>query len=59
MQDGEKLKQVLEYIHGSMDLDYTIVTDDMLGGTMVTWVDATFPVHMDMQRSHTSGVISF
>ncbi len=58
-QDREKLKrgvQVLEYIHGSMDREYTIGADDM--GRMMTWVDAAFAVHPDM-KSHTGGVISF
>ena len=55
-QDREKLLRVLEYIHGSMDSEYTIGADNM--GKMMTWVDAAFAVHPDM-KSHTGGVISF
>jgi hypothetical protein len=55
-QDRDKLRRVLEYIHGSMDHEYTIGADDM--GRMMTWVDAAFAVHPDM-KSHTGGVISF
>jgi hypothetical protein len=56
VQDREKLRRVLEYIHGSMDREYTLGADDM--GIMMTWVDAAFAVHPDM-KSHTGGVISF
>ena len=55
-QDREKLRRVLQYIKGSMHLEYTIGADDM--GKMRTWVDAAFAVHPDM-KSHTGGVISF
>jgi hypothetical protein len=55
-QDRTKLKRVLEYIKGSINLEYTIGADDM--GRMRTWVDAAFAVHPDM-KSHTGGVISF
>ena len=55
-QDREKLRRLLEYIHGSIDRDYTLGADDM--GIMMTWVDAAFAVHPDM-KSHAGGVISF
>jgi hypothetical protein len=55
-QDQSKLKRVLEYINGSMDIKYTVGADDM--ECMRTWVDAAFAVHPDM-KSHTGGVISF
>jgi Reverse transcriptase (RNA-dependent DNA polymerase) len=55
-QDRLKLKRVLEYIKGTMDMEYTIRADDI--GRMRTWVDASFAVHDDMQ-SHTGGVVSF
>ncbi|KAI2513609.1 Reverse transcriptase (RNA-dependent DNA polymerase) [Fragilaria crotonensis] len=55
-QDRSKLKRVLEYINGSMDMENTVGADDM--GRMRTWVDASFAVHPDM-KSHTGGVISF
>jgi len=55
-QDQKKLRRVLEYINGSMDVEYTIGADDM--GKMRSWVDAAFAVHPDM-KSHTGGVMSF
>ena len=55
-QDQAKLQRVLEYIYGSMDLDYIIGADDI--GRLRTWVDASYAVHPDM-RSHTGGAISF
>jgi hypothetical protein len=55
-EDQCKLKRVLEYIKGSMDLEYTIGADNM--GTLRTWVDASYAVHPDM-KSHTGGVMSF
>jgi hypothetical protein len=55
-QDQRKLRRVLEYINGSMDVEYTIVADDM--GKMSSWVDVAFAVHPDM-KSHTGGVMSF
>lgn len=55
-QDRSKLRRVLEYINGTMDLEYTVGADDM--GKIRTWVDASYAVHPDM-RSHTGGVISF
>ena len=54
-QDQSKLKRTLEYIHGSMDLEYTIGADDI--GKLRTWVDASYAVHPDM-RSHTGGAMS-
>ena len=55
-QDQAKLKRLLEYIRGSMDLEYTLGADDM--GRMRSWVDASYAVHPDM-KSHTGGVMSF
>ena len=55
-QDMGKLKRLLEYINGTIDLEYTVGADDL--GRMRTWVDAAYAVHADM-RSHTGGVISF
>jgi hypothetical protein len=55
-QDQMKLKRVLEYINGTMDLEYTLGADDL--AKMRTWVDASYAVHPDM-KSHTGGVISF
>ena len=55
-QDLSKLKRVLEYIKGSMDITYTVGADDM--ERIRTWVDASYAVHPDM-RSHTGGAMSF
>ena len=55
-EDQAKLLRILEYIKGSMDMEYIIGADDM--GNLRTWVDASYAVHPDM-RSHTGGVMSF
>jgi hypothetical protein len=55
-EDKRKLKRVLEYLKGTLDLSYTVGADDL--GKMRTWVDASYAVHPDM-RSHMGGVISF
>ena len=55
-EDQAKLKRVLEYLNGTLDLSYTLGADDL--GRFRTWVDASFAVHPDM-KSHTGGVISF
>ena len=55
-EDQRKLKRLLEYIKGSMDLEYTLGADDL--GSMRSWVDASYAVHPDM-KSHTGGVTSF
>jgi len=54
-QDRTKLKRVLEYIKGTMDLEYTLGADDMR--KLRSWVDAAYAVHPDM-KSHTGGVMS-
>ena len=54
-QDQGKLRRVLEYVNGTMDLEYTMGADDL--GKLRTWVDASFAVHPDM-KSHTGGVMS-
>jgi hypothetical protein len=56
VQDRTKLKRVLEYIKGTLDLTYTVGADDL--SSFRTWVDASFAVHPDM-KSHTGGVTSF
>jgi hypothetical protein len=55
-QDQSKLKRVLEYIKGTMDIEYTVGADDL--DRLRTWVDASYAVHPDM-RSHTGGAMSF
>jgi hypothetical protein len=54
-QDQFKLKRLLQYIHGTLELQYTLGADDM--GKIRTWVDASYAVHPDM-KSHTGGIIS-
>jgi hypothetical protein len=56
IEDWGKLKRVLEYVKGTMDLVYTIGADNLT--TVRTWVDASFAVHPDM-KSHTGGLISY
>lgn len=55
-QDQAKLRRLLQYIRGTMDLHLTIGADDL--GRMQTWIDASYAIHADM-KSHTGGVISF
>jgi len=54
--DWAKLKRVLQYLRGTMDLTLTI------GGTSIqhmhSWVDVSYGVHTD-GKSHTGGCISF
>ena len=54
-QDWEKLRRVLKYIHGTIDLPRIIGVADFK--VLQTWVDASYATHPDM-RSHTGGVIS-
>jgi Reverse transcriptase (RNA-dependent DNA polymerase) len=54
-QDLRKLRRLLEYIKGSIDLEYTLGADNMT--RLRTWVDASYAVHPDM-KSHTGGVMS-
>jgi Reverse transcriptase (RNA-dependent DNA polymerase) len=56
IEDRAKLKRVLEYIKGTMELTYTLGADKL--GRLRTWVDASYAVHPDM-KSHTGGVMSF
>jgi Reverse transcriptase (RNA-dependent DNA polymerase) len=55
-QDEKKLKRLLSYLRGTIDLTLRIGADSL--NQFATWVDASFAVHPDM-RSHTGGVISF
>ncbi|GAX19772.1 hypothetical protein FisN_3Hu001, partial [Fistulifera solaris] len=55
-QDRAKLKRVLEYVKGTLDLTYTMGADSL--NKMQSWVDAAFAVHPDM-KSHTGGITSF
>ena len=54
--DWDKLRRVLQYLYGTIDLELTV------GGKSLTdmeaWVDVAYGVHDDC-RSHTGGCISF
>ena len=54
--DHRKLRRLLEYLYGTLDMTLTLGADNL--GTIYTWVDASYAVHGDM-CSHTGGVISF
>jgi len=56
VEDQRKLKRLLEYINGTIDMPYKLGADDL--HKFRAWVDASYAVHPDM-RSHTGGVISF
>jgi hypothetical protein len=55
-KDHNKLKQLLECIHGTMDLEYILGADHLK--TMTSWVIASYVVHPDI-RSHNGGMMSF
>ena len=54
--DWKKLKRVLQYLRGTMDLVLTLGADDIR--KMKSWVDVSYGVHEDC-KSHTGGCISF
>ena len=54
--DWMKLKRVLQYLRGTLDLKLTLGADDIT--KMKSYVDASFGVHSDC-RSHTGGCITF
>ena len=54
--DWKKLKRVLQYLYGTMDLVLTLGADDIT--KMKTWVDVSYGIHDDC-RSHTGGAISW
>ncbi len=53
--DWKKLKRLLMYLHGTIDLPLTLSIDDLC--VVKTWVDAAFATHHDM-CSHTGGYIT-
>jgi hypothetical protein len=55
-EDKGKLRRLLEYLNGTLDLSLTLGADDLT--IIQTWVDASYAVHRDM-KSHTGGVVSF
>jgi hypothetical protein len=56
IEDEKKLKRTLEYIKGTINLEYNLGADDLT--KLRTWDDASYAVHLDM-RSHTGGITSF
>ena len=54
-QDKNKLKPLLQYIKGTLELKYTLGVENMK--RLRTFIDASYAVHPDM-RSHTGGVMS-
>ena len=55
--DWAKLRRVLQYLRGTIDLVLTLGGDDMIT-KMKSWVDVSYGVHDDC-KSHTGGAISF
>jgi len=53
--DWKKLKRMLQYINGTIDMVMTLSIDDM--SIIKTWIDASYAVHADM-RSHTGANIT-
>ena len=51
--DWKKLRQVLRYLKGTVNLTLTLGADDIK--RMKSWVDVSYGVHDDC-RSHTGGV---
>jgi hypothetical protein len=56
VDDWVKLKRVLQYLKGTIDLDRIIGGDDIR--RMKSWVDVSYGVHDDC-KSHTGGCASF
>ncbi|MEL7342602.1 MAG: Ty1/Copia family ribonuclease HI, partial [Bacteroidota bacterium] len=56
VQDQRKLRRLLQYLNGTLDLHLRLGADDL--HTLLTWVDAAYAVHDDF-RSHTGGGMSF
>ena len=54
--DWAKLKRVLQYLRGTIDLVLTLGADDLL--KMKSWVDVSYGIHADC-KSHTGGAISW
>ena len=54
--DWKKLKRVLQYLRGTIDLVLTIGADDITKAK--SWVDVSYAIHNDC-RSHTGGAMSW
>ena len=55
-EDWTKLRRVLQYLRGTIDLFLTLGADDIT--KMLSWVDVSYGIHHDC-RSHTGGFISW
>ncbi|GFH50261.1 hypothetical protein CTEN210_06737 [Chaetoceros tenuissimus] len=56
VEDWGKLKRVLCYLRGTIDLHLTLGADTLT--KLQTWVDASYAIHND-RKSHTGGAMSF
>ena len=56
INDQEKLDRLLDFLHGT--IDNCRVLGAMFLNEMVTWINASFTIHIN-KRSHTGGTISF
>lgn len=56
VDDWVKLKRVLQYLYGTMEITLTLGGETI--SSMKAWVDVSYGVHSDC-RSHTGGCISF
>ena len=54
-QDWEKLRRLLNYLHGTLNMPRIIGANGMK--VLQTWVDASYAIHHDM-RGHIGGVMS-
>ena len=54
--DWKKLRRVLQYLRGTIDLRLTLGADNILKAK--TWVDVSYGVHNDC-KSHTGGAMSW
>ena len=55
-EDWGKLRRVMQYLSGTIDLTLTLGGDDIT--RMKSWVDVSYGTHTDC-RSHTGGCASF
>ena len=56
VDDWNKLKRVLQYLYGTIDMPRYVGADNFVD--LHTWVDAAYAVHPDM-RSQTGGCMSY
>ena len=54
--DWKKLKRVLQYLRGTIDLELTLGADDI--SKMKSWVDVSYAIHND-SRIHTGDAMSW